>query len=458
MKIHLIAIGGALMHSLAISLKNSGHIISGSDDEIYEPARSNLLKEELLPATGWREENIHAGLDMVILGMHARKDNIELLKAKQLGIKIVSYPQFLYEMSQNKLRIVVAGSHGKTSTTAAIMHLLATAGLSFDYAVGAKLSNFDNMVKLSDAKIIVIEGDEYLSSAEDLRAKFLHYHPNILVLTGISWDHINVFPTFEQYKQPFIELLQTLPQNSQVFYYEKDTVIHELLAYIDKEQVAVEPYNGFDYYINDAQKTVAKVEEQEATLAVFGQHNLQNLQAAYKVGRLLNIDKNELLKGLSSFEGASKRLEKIYQSEDKDFILFKDFAHAPSKVRATVAAVKTQFANYRLVVAYELHTFSSFNPDFLPEYKGSLAQADAAYLYYNPSTLSKKRVLAEGELLSADFLRACFDRKDLIIRVDVGRLWQELRNEGENRPTVLLMMSSGNWDNANLEELAAREN
>jgi len=458
MRIHLIAIGGALMHSLAISLQRSGHIISGSDDEIYEPARSNLQQAGILPDTGWRGENIHAGLDIIILGMHARKDNPELLKAKQLGVKIVSYPQFLYEMSQNKLRIVVAGSHGKTSTTAAIMHLLAVAGMSFDYAVGAKLANFDNMVQLSDAPIIVIEGDEYLSSAEDLRAKFLHYRPNMLVLTGISWDHINVFPSFEQYKQPFVELLQTLAPNSQVFYYGKDTVIDELLNYVNKTQVAVEPYYGFDYYINDEQKTVAKVENREAELAVFGQHNLQNLQAAYKVGKRLNITEDWLLKGLSSFEGASKRLEKIYQSEDKKFILFKDFAHAPSKVRATVAAVRTQFANYRLVVAYELHTFSSFNPAFLPEYKGSLAQADEAYLYYNPSTLSKKRVLAEGELLSENFLKACFDRDDLIVRVDVLSLWRDLGTNCQNRPTVLLMMSSGNWDNASLEELAIGEN
>ncbi len=458
MQIHLIAIGGALMHSLAISLKNSGHTVTGSDDEIYEPARANLLKANLLPVVGWRAENIHTGLDLVILGMHARKDNPELEKAKQLGIKISSYPQFLYEMSKEKLRIVVAGSHGKTSTTAAIMHLLATANVEFDYAVGSQLANFDNMVKLSAAKIIVIEGDEYLSSAEDPQAKFLHYQPNILILTGISWDHVNVFPDFEQYKQPFISLLKNLPSGGHLFYYEKDPVIGELLAYINQETVAVQGYQGFNYYINAAQKTVITIEEKQTELSVFGQHNLQNLNAAYQVAKRLNLTTSQIIKGLSSFVGASKRLEKIYQSPDKKFILFKDFAHAPSKVRATVAAVREQFADYKLVVGYELHTFSSFNPRFLPEYKHSLAAADTAYLYYNPSTLAKKQSPTESGIFTAEFLRDCFAKANLIICTDIGSLWAKLGEQRDKYPVVLLMMSSGNWDNADLAELASGQN
>ncbi len=455
MQIHLIAIGGALMHSLAISLQNSGHMVSGSDDEIYEPALSRLKANGLLPATGWQPSKIHSGLHMVILGMHARANNPELAKAQQIGVKIVSYPEFLYEMSKDKLRIVVAGSHGKTSTTAAIMQLLAVAGLRFDYAVGAKLSNFDNMVSLSDAPIIVIEGDEYLSSTLDKQAKFLHYQPNILVLTGISWDHINVFPSFAAYLQPFAQLLASLEASNRLFYYEKDPVIQQLLANVNKTKIAVQSYTGFDYYINSEQKTVARVENSEIELQVFGQHNLQNLQAAYLVGQSLGISQTDLIAGLGSFVAASQRLEKIYNSADNNYLLFKDFAHSPSKVRATVAAVRQQFANYRLVVAYELYTFSSFNPQFLREYSDSLNMADVAYLYYNPATLQQKQPKTDKVEFSTEFLRACFNQNDLQIEREIAPLWQKLKTESQKRPVVLLLMSSGHWDKANLNELGA---
>ena len=198
MNVHLIAIGGSAMHNMAIAMHKKGFNVTGSDDEIFEPSKTRLAKLNLLPAKeGWDTNNIHKGIDAVILGMHARADNPELLKAQELGLKIYSYPEYIYEQTKDKTRIVIGGSHGKTSITAMILHVLNYHKVDCDYMVGAQLDGFDTMVKLTkEAKIAVIEGDEYLSSPIDRRPKFHLYKPNIAILSGIAWDHINVFPTF----------------------------------------------------------------------------------------------------------------------------------------------------------------------------------------------------------------------------------------------------------------------
>lgn len=453
MKLHFIAIGGALMHNLALALQQKGYTITGSDDEIYEPSRSRLAKAGLLPSQmGWHPSNITSDIDAVIVGMHARANNPELLKAQELGLTLYSYPEYLYLQSQQKTRVVVGGSHGKTTTTAMIMHLLKEQGVDFDYAVGAQLEGFELMVKLSDAPLIIIEGDEYLSSPLDALPKFLHYHPHIAVLTGIAWDHINVFPTAKQYNKQFKRFIKRLTPKSSLFYYKKDKKLkkmaqaapHQVTAYDtpahlirDNQTYLIIPYN----YESSQQPL-------EVPLQIFGAHNLQNFQAARLVARELGLSDKAILEAIQSFKGAAKRLEILQESSQQ--ALYKDFAHAPSKVRASIKAVKKQYQDRPLVAVLELHTFSSLNEEFLEHYEGTMGAADKAYVYYNPTTLKAKRLPA----LEPEWVEEAFFHPNIEVHTQIETLWKKLQAQIPQKQANFLMMSSGNWGGQSLEELA----
>ncbi|MEY4928183.1 MAG: hypothetical protein RI894_2621, partial [Bacteroidota bacterium] len=407
-KIHLIAIGGSAMHNLALALSDNGHAVTGSDDEIYEPARSRLAAKKLLPkAEGWQVAAITADLDFVIVGMHARADNPELLAAQALGLPIYSYPEYIYEHAKDKTRIVIAGSHGKTSTTAMLLHVFQACHINCDYLVGAQLEGFHNMVRLSDAPYMLIEGDEYLASPLQPVPKFHFYKPHIAVLTGIAWDHINVFPTFENYVAQFRLFVAMMSPESVLFYYKNDanvaaiaeTALCEVEEY-DTPACTMYHRNLCPYKVYDP-TLKAIVYFGRTKLQVFGKHNLENLNAAYLVCRKIGISTEAFFTHIQTFKGASKRLQLL--KKKKSTHIYLDFAHAPSKVRATVAALRSgQPAMYssRLVVCLELHTFSSLNKDFLPQYADSLNAADLAYVFYSPHTLEMKRMppLSESEV------------------------------------------------------------
>ncbi|RMG83047.1 MAG: hypothetical protein D6714_10410, partial [Bacteroidetes bacterium] len=378
MTIHLIALGGAVMHNLALALHHNGHQVTGSDDEFYEPSRSRLAHAGLLPEkTGWHPDRITPDLDAVILGMHARADNPELRKAQDLGLPIYSFPAFIHDFAKDKQRVVIAGSHGKTTTTAMILHVLNYWGKKFDYLVGAQLNGFERMVQLSDAPVIILEGDEYLSSALDPRPKFVHYRPHIAVLTGIAWDHMNVFPTFENYVSQFELLLESMEKGGTLFFYGPDPEIRQLLQRNSADIIAT-PYRAFNYKNTGGQAAILRFGLPYVPLKVFGQHNLSNLKAAHLVCLELGITDDQFFEAIQSFEGAAKRLDLFYEDKENDFSVYKDFAHAPSKVRATVSAVKEQYPNRQLTACLELHTYSSLNQDFLPQYQNTLDLADVA--------------------------------------------------------------------------------
>ncbi|HLN72858.1 MAG TPA: Mur ligase family protein, partial [Prolixibacteraceae bacterium] len=384
MRVHFIAIGGSAMHNLAIALHKKGYHVTGSDDEVFEPSKSRLKKLGLLPEReGWFEENITPELDAVILGMHARQDNPELLRAQELGLKIFSYPEYLYEQTKDKIRVVVGGSHGKTTITSMILHVLGYNGLKFDYMVGAQLEGFDTMVSLSeDAKIAVFEGDEYLSSPIDLRPKFHLYFPNIALLSGIAWDHINVFPTFPFYVEQFQKFVDMIQPNGSLIYYEGDENLRQIAAN-GREDIDKLPYwshdsvieNGITYLVTDGKKI---------KLRIFGEHNLQNISGAQLVCCQLGLTDEQFYSAIAEFKGASRRLEVL--AEKEDCVIFNDFAHSPSKLKATTEAVKKQFPDRKLVACLELHTFSSLKKDFLPQYKNCMNAADQAIVYFNPHT------------------------------------------------------------------------
>ena len=446
MKIHLIAVGGAVMHNMALALKHNGHEVTGSDDEIYEPSRSRLAAAGLLPQeTGWHPERITKDLDAVILGMHARPDNPELKKARDLGISIYSFPEFIYEKSKDKTRIVVAGSHGKTSTTAMIMHVLRFADVKFDYLVGAQLEGFERMVQLSDAPYIIIEGDEYLSSPIDRRPKFVHYHPHIAVLTGIAWDHMNVFPTFENYVSQFELLLNAFEENGTLFFYQKDENIRQLLKNAAHSINAI-PYDKFDFEIKNNTTRIKRWGRGNVPLKIFGEHNLSNLLAAFKVCREIGVSESDFFEAVESFDGAAKRLDLLYENDK--FAAWKDFAHAPSKVRATVSAVKAQYPNRRLVAMLELHTFSSLNKAFLPEYSETLNAADIAGVYFNEHTLKMKKLPP----ITPDDIRGHFNFPDLKVFTCEKALKAFLKNQKWENAN-LLMMSSGTFGGLDLAGL-----
>lgn len=446
MNIHFIAIGGSIMHNLAISLRNKGYNVSGSDDQIYDPAASKLKKYGIFPdEAGWHPERIHEKLDAVILGMHARQDNPELLKAKELGLKIYSFPEYVFEQSKNKKRVVVGGSHGKTSTTSMIMHVLTSVGKSFDYLVGSELEGFELMVQISDAPIIVIEGDEYLASPLLPIPKFHLYHPNIAVITGIAWDHFNVFPTFENYKEQFQIFIDKIKPEGNLFYCNQDK---ELVSIIDKttrEDIEIKGYNLPEYKIEDGTSVVI-ANGKEYPLLIFGQYNLQNMEAARNVCKSLGIDSDSFYLAMQSFKGAAKRMETVYKSPELK--IFRDFAHAPSKLRASVAAVKEQFEGHQLIAAYELHTFSSLNKGFIDQYKSSLDKADSAVVLLNPEVLKQKK-LPE---ISDEDLKEYFGKKDLNIVHNKNELIEYLKSQKAEK-RVLLMMSSGTFNGLDINSL-----
>jgi len=447
MKVHFIAIGGSAMHNLAISLCKKGYQVSGSDDEIFEPSRSRLNKYGILPKNfGWDVKRIATDIDAVILGMHAREDNPELLKARELNLKIYSYPEYLYEQTKNKTRVVIGGSHGKTTITSMIMYVMKFWDKKFDYMVGAQIEGFDTMVSLSeDTSIAIFEGDEYLSSPIDRRPKFHLYKPHIAVLSGIAWDHINVFPTFENYVDQFKIFIDKIEENGSLFYCNLDPVLNNVVAN-SKSNIEKISYGVHDYSIKDG-ITYIKNGNEEFSLQIFGEHNLQNINAAKLVCNKLEISNDEFYKAISEFKGAAKRLEIL--AENKNTKIFLDFAHSPSKLKATVQAVKEQYKDRKLFAVMELHTFSSLSSDFLDEYQGCMNDADIGLVYYNPEVIKHKKL----ESISEEQVKKAFNNENLTILISQSELLDFIKNA--NLLNVnLLMMSSGNFSGIDLKSFA----
>ena len=434
------------MHNLALALQQKGDRITGSDDAIFEPSRSRLEAHGLLPdELGWFPERIHEGLDAIILGMHAKGDNPELLRAQELGIKIFSYPEFLYEHSKNKTRVVIGGSHGKTTITSMILHVLKYHGIEVDYMVGAQLEGFDRMVHLtSENEIIVLEGDEYLSSPIDLRPKFHLYQANIGLISGIAWDHINVFPTFDNYVDQFRIFTDTMVKGGMMVYNEEDAVVKALVE-ASQNQIKKYPYRTPAYRVENG-VAVLETGEGDIPLQVFGRHNLQNLEGARSICFHLGVSEEEFYEAIADFKGASKRLEKI--AEKGSTVIFKDFAHSPSKVEATTRAVREQFPDRRLLACLELHTYSSLNEGFLKEYKNTLDAADTGVVFYSPHAVEIKRL----KKVTREQIFDSFQREDLIIYTDPAAFRQYLFSQNLQN-TVLLLMSSGNYGGLDLEEV-----
>lgn len=437
------------MHQLAIALSRKGYNVTGSDDEIFEPAKSNLQQEGILPATvGWDEKNIHSGLDAVILGMHAKGDNPELLKARELSLPVYSFPEYIFKESGDKMRVVVGGSHGKTTTTSMIMHVLRQAGRDFDYLVGARLEGFDQSVKITNAPVIVCEGDEYPASALEKRPKFHFLFPHIAVLTGIAWDHINVFPTFDFYLEQFIIFINKIEKGGHLIYNETDETLKNLVESNRREDINYHPYHVPQHTIMAGVTTVT-IDGSETALKVFGAHNLLNLNAAWLVCRQLSVDAQTFTKAISTFTGAAKRLELLAKNESTVF--YRDFAHAPSKVKATIEAAKAQFPDKKLIAVLELHTYSSLNEAFMKEYRGALQEADEAAVFYSRHALELKRM---PELKKVT-VQAGFAKPGLEVMNHREELETWL-NEKEFTNAVVLFMSSGNYDGFDIISFADR--
>ncbi len=445
MDIHFIAIGGAAMHNLAIALKEKNHRVSGSDDEIFDPSKSRLGKHGLLPdAWGWFPEKIQSNLDAVILGMHARKDNPELLKAQELGLKIYSYPEFLYEECKNKKRLIIAGSHGKSSITSIVMHVLKHSDHRFDYMVGAQIEGFETMVGLSDeSDIAIFEGDEYLSSPIDMRSKFLWYKPHTAVITGIAWDHANVFPTEENYIKQFKTFIQSIQPGGKLFYYEGDSKLTSIAE--GNKSISARPYSAHPFEVKQG-AAYLKTDTETIKLHIFGAHNMQNIQAARLVCHEAGISDQEFYTAIQSFNGASRRLETLEKTDN--LTVFFDFAHAPSKVKATTEAVKSINPERKLTAVLELHTFSSLNTDFLPQYKYALRKADLAYVYFNPKVVKHKKLPP----LSPEFVKSCFG-DSVQVFTDAEILMENIKTK-VHYPGNLLIMTSGNFDGQDIRTFA----
>lgn len=445
MKVHFIAIGGSAMHNLAIALHNKAYEVSGSDDEIFEPSKSRLAKNKLLPSKlGWDENRINESLDAVILGMHAKSDNPELIKAKKLNLPIYSYPEFIFEQSKQKTRVVIGGSHGKTSITSMILHVLHYHEKQVDYMVGAQLDGFTNMVHLTDENdFILLEGDEYLSSALDLRPKFHLYNPNIALLSGIAWDHINVFPNFENYVEQFQIFLMKMTNGSTLVYNEEDLIVKELADKAEKP-TRKHGYSTPNYYVENG-ITFIETSEGAMPLEIFGKHNLSNLAGAKWICQHMGIDEEDFYEAISTFKGASKRLEKVISTPKAT--VFKDFAHSPSKVEATTKAVREQFSDRVLVACLELHTYSSLNSEFISQYLNSLNDADEAIVFYSPEAIKIKQLVQ----IDVASIKKAFGRDDLLVFTKPLEFSNYLKKY-TYKNHVLLMMSSGNyggldWDN-----------
>ncbi len=449
MNIHFIGIGGSVMHNIAIREKQNGNTVTGSDDAWYDPSESRLKANDLLPKkAGWFPENITSDLDKIVLGMHAKADNPELLKAQELGIKIYSYPEYIYSLSENKERVVIAGSHGKTTITAMIMHTLRLQSYHFDYLIGAYVEGFDSTVQLSDAPIIIIEGDEYQTSPLDKTPKFLHYNHHIGVLSGIAWDHANVYPEFENYKKQFRLFVENSVKAGAFVYNQEDKLVKEMVEgnekiHFDTIQL---PYKTHDSNVKEG-KTFLKTELGQMEVFVFGEHNMSNLNAAKTVCRRLGIRESQFYDAMMSFRGASKRLELV--GENENMHVFKDFAHSPSKVEATIKAVKKQYPKQRLTACMELHTFSSLNKDFIQEYANTAKSADVAVVYYNPEYVKEKGLPA----ISKQDLKDAFKKQDLEVFTTIDELESFLVAQ-DWKQNNLLIMSSGKIGGMNIESLA----
>ncbi len=448
MRIHLIAIGGSAMHNMALALHKKGYLVTGSDDEINEPSKSRLEKAGLLPADiGWFPEKLSAAVDAVILGMHAREDNPELIRARELGLKIYSYPEYIYEQTKDKTRIVVGGSHGKTTITAMILHALSYHKKQVDYLVGAQLEGFDTMVKLTaDAELAVIEGDEYLASPIDRRPKFHLYHPHIAIISGIAWDHINVFPTFEIYVQQFEKFIELTEQGGSLIYCSTDEVLKKTAEQAGvKNSLKKFPYSVPSHLIENG-VTYLMENEQKVPLRVFGDHNLMNLNAALLACERAGLSKARFYEAIQTFRGAAKRLEHVGGNLYFDF--YKDFAHSPSKLKATLQAVKKQYPERKLIACMELHTFSSLNETFLNEYKGAMDGADTAIVYYNPHTIAHKKL----KPITEEQVYAAFARGDIKVFTESDKVKSYLLQQHWQHKN-LLMMSSGNFDGLDFNRL-----
>lgn len=457
MRVHFIAIGGAVMHNLALALHSKGYVVTGSDDEFFEPSKSRLAAKGLLPAeTGWHAERITPDLDAVILGMHATEDNPELVRARELGVKIYSFPDYLYEQTRHEKRIVVGGSHGKTTTTAMIMYVLRHLGVDFDYMVGAQVEGFDTMVRLSNtAKVAVFEGDEYLTSPLDRTSKFLHYHPDVAVITGIAWDHVNVFPTFSGYANQFRLFAHSIMPGGKLIYCAKD----ENLVPIAKEEfpqgVEALPYTGFPWHMeNDGADIVANICGQDIRVGVFGDHNMQNMQAAMLACQQIGIEPARFAEAISSFGGAARRLQELCRAAADGpmagAVAYLDFAHSPSKLKATINAVRNRYSNRKVVACMELHTFSSLTKDFLPQYRGAMDDADEAIVYFNPEVVEHKHLA----LFTTADVATAFAHPNLTVMTKSAEVEAALRSM-DLSGKVLLLMTSGNFGGLDLKALAA---
>jgi UDP-N-acetylmuramate: L-alanyl-gamma-D-glutamyl-meso-diaminopimelate ligase len=443
MNIHFISIGGNVMHQLAIALHKKGHKITGSDDEIFDPARGNLASEGLLPTSiGWNSELITNNLDAVILGMHARENNPELLKAQELALPIYSFPEYIYRESLQKKRVVVGGSHGKTTTTAMIMHALKKCGNDFDYLVGAKLNGFDQSVRITDAPLIICEGDEYPASPIVKKPKFHFLFPHIAIITGIAWDHINVFPTFDIYLEQFIIFISKIEPGGTLIYNQSDPVLNQLVQSNPRKDIHYLPYQLPEHSIEKG-ITHITLEDAYGNLQVFGEHNLLNLQAAWLVCKQLGLSAAEFLQAMQDFTGAAKRLELM--AANSNTRVYRDFAHAPSKVTATLQAMRKQFPQQTLIAVLELHTYSSLNENFLHEYKHSMDGADKAAVFYAAHALEIKKLPP----LSAEKVLTGFDRTDLEVFNQPAQLLQWLSQQ-DYQNTIVLLMSSGNFNGADM--------
>ena len=446
MYIHFIAIGGAVMHNLALALHTQGHKVTGSDDEVFDPALSRLKKAGILPQNlGWYPEKINSSIDAVILGMHAHADNPELAKAKELGLRIYSFPEYIYEQSKNKKRVVIGGSHGKTTITSMIMHVLQATGKDFDYMVGSKLEGFELMVKLTDsAPVIILEGDEYPDSALNKTPKFLLYKPDIAFISGIAWDHINVFPTFEKYCEQFQFFLDMVPADGKIIYNIEDAEVEKVADKTSSGSIKI-PYrtpeyvieNGTTYYLHNGNKT---------SLQVFGKHNLSNMAGAFEVCKQLGVTETEFFSAIKTFTGAANRLEKI--ASNKQVTVFKDFAHSPSKLKATISAVKEQFEGRKIIACMELHTYSSLNKEFIAEYKNCMDGADVKVVFFNPHTIELKRL----DKITNEEVKKLFGHDDLVVLNKKAEIESFLHQQSFTN-SVLLLMSSGTFDGMNLPEM-----
>jgi UDP-N-acetylmuramate: L-alanyl-gamma-D-glutamyl-meso-diaminopimelate ligase len=446
MKIHFIAIGGSAMHNLAIALKLKGYSITGSDDTINDPSKSRLKKYNLLPEKeGWFSDKISSDIDAIVLGMHAKDDNPELLKAREIGLKIYSYPEFIFNQSKDKIRIVIGGSHGKTSITSLVLHVLSTLNIESDYMVGAQLDGFEVMVKLTDtSKYIVLEGDEYLSSALDLRPKFHLYKPHIALISGIAWDHINVFKTFENYLKQFEIFINSIEKNGTLVYNELDPELKKLVS-SNKSNLNCIPYSIPKHKIIDGISFI-NFNNELYKLKIFGDHSLENISGALNICKALGVKSEDFYNAITSFTGASNRLELVYKSSDT--IIFKDFAHSPSKVKATTEAVRKQFPNRKLISFFELHTYSSLNPLFLEKYRDTLKHSDECYIYYSKKNMKIKRL----EPIDSELIIKSFNHSSLNVIDNFEKLNRKIYNLDLSN-SVLLMMSSGKFGGLDFKKI-----